>query len=118
MRTGPTRQAKLRRRRRIRFAVEVASAAAFGLLIVAVVIVLAHFADKPRKAAAVPPPPAPQRSAGSIMEVDPDGCVVSAFDNRNGELGSPHEVPCPSNQRPHNQMPLNRFKRFNQGFQK
>ncbi|HZD90551.1 MAG TPA: hypothetical protein VE224_10655 [Pseudolabrys sp.] len=103
---------------------------AITLLSVVVLIVVLSVADGPHKIAAAAPAhkaivnrqskaAAESQSTGLILRVDTGGCAVTEFDNSSGQFGMQRPVPCPrGSDGDGHQMPLNRFKRFNRGFQK
>lgn len=113
----------LRRNRRIRFWVGVICIGVFGVLTVMAYTKLDQSVDLEHEAAAAPPsePVWVSKSAGRVVWIDSNGCIVSDFNNHSGQLGSQRSVSCSQFKNTndgHRQSPLNRFKKFNSGFQK
>ncbi|MGA7973662.1 MAG: hypothetical protein WCA36_12735 [Pseudolabrys sp.] len=115
--------AKLRHSRRARFWVGVVCTGIFGVLTLMAYVGLDQTFAPLHEVVAAPPPKfdAMSNGTGHLVWVDSDGCTVSKFDNLNGQLGAQQMMPCSqfknmSNR--HKQSPLNRFKKFNSGFQK
>jgi hypothetical protein len=113
----------VRRHRRARFWVGVICVGIFAALSFMAYAGLDRIFIPDHEVAAAPPsePNAAYKGTGHLVWVDSDGCSIGRFDNANGQLGMQQSVPCSQVKNPnsqHKQSPLNRFKRFNTGFQK
>ena len=124
MRTHSAKHSEnLRRFRWARFWVGVMCIGIFAALSLMAYAGLDRFYIPEHKVAAAPPsePNAMHTGTGRLVWVDSNGCTMGEFDNHNGQLGAQQYVPCAQIKNPssrHKQSPLNRFKKFNSGFQK